>query len=260
MQHLLIKNLDQTTTVALNRPDVHNAFNEELIAELTTAFSDLNYDPKTKVIVLTGAGKSFSTGADLAYMQAAAQKSKEENIAEAQKMHHMFETINNVGKPVIGIINGAALGGGMGLVSVCDIVLAHENARFALSEVKLGLAPCVISPFVMQKISAGQARRFFLTTERFDSRLAREIGLVHEIYTDATRDALLKKITDELLANSPKGMAAAKELIFANLEKSTGELEKFTTMQIAELRASAEGQEGIRAFLEKRKASFNSTE
>lgn len=256
MQHLLIKNLDQTTTVTLNRPEVHNAFNENLIAELTEIFFDLNSDSKTKIIVLTGAGKSFSAGADLAYMQAAAQKSKDENIAEALKMRHMFETINTVSKPVIGVINGAALGGGMGLVSVCDIVLAHENAKFALSEVKLGLAPSVISPFVIQKIGTAQARRLFLTAERFDTKLAREIGLVHEIYTDATREAILKKIVNELLANSQSGMAAAKKLVFANLEKSTEELKKFTTTQITELRASAEGQEGIKAFLEKRKASF----
>lgn len=257
MQHLLIKNLDQTTVVTLNRPDVHNAFNEELMDELHKIFSDLNHDATTKIIVLTGSGKSFCAGADLAYMQAAVKKTREENVKESLKMRAMFDAVDRVSKPVIALVNGAALGGGMGLVAACDIILAHEAAKFGLSEVKLGLAPCVISPFVIRKIGVAQARRLFLTGERFDAALAQKIGLVHACYSDANKDEILKRFLDQLLSNSPHGMAEAKKLIFANLEKSAEDLKHFAAEQIADLRHSDEGQEGMLAFLEKRKAKFN---
>lgn len=257
MKHLLITKTDHTTTLTLNRPDVHNAFNEDLMDEIHKAFSDLNHDTDTKIIVLTGSGKSFCAGADLAYMQGAIKKTREQNVKESLKMRAMFDAVNSVSKPVIGLINGAALGGGMGLVAASDIVIAHENAKFGLSEVKLGLAPSVISPFVIQKIGVSQVRRLFVTGERFGVEFAKNIGLVHAIYSDTTRDETLKGFLDHLLANGPHGMAEAKRLIFANLEKSEDDLKHFAAEQIATLRHSDEGQEGMHAFLEKRKANFN---
>lgn len=257
MKHLLITNQNHITTVTINRPDVHNAFNEELMTELHQCFADLNNDAQTKIIVLTGAGKSFCAGADLNYMQSAAQKTREQNIKESLQMRGMFDAINRVTKPLVGVINGAAVGGGMGLVACCDIVLAHELARFCLSEVKLGLAPSVISPFVLAKMGVSQTRRYFQTAERFDAATAKSIGLVHEIYSDANKDDTLAKILDALLANSPSGMAEAKKLIFANLEKSSEDLKHFAAEQIATLRHSDEGQEGMNAFFEKRKPNFS---
>ncbi len=244
------------TTITLNRPDVHNAFNEDLMQDLYGAFTSLDVDDNVRAIVLTGAGKSFCAGGDLNYMKSAAAKTAQQNIDESLSMASLFKSIDQISKPVIGLVNGATFGGGVGLVSACDIVLAHESAIFSLSEVKLGLAPSVISPFVVAKIGQTHARRYFLTGERFDANVARHIGLVSEVYTDVTRDTLLGSLVKNISSNGPHAMAAVKLLLRANRELSGEELTQFTAEQIAGLRAGPEAQEGMLAFFEKRPAVY----
>lgn len=256
MQPLLLQTQNHIATITLNRPDVHNAFSQDLMRDLHEVFLKLDADASVRAVILTGAGKSFCAGGDLNYMKSAAQKDQEQNVSESLFMAAMFQKIDHLSKPLIGVINGAAFGGGVGLVSVCDLVVAHEKAVFSLSEVKLGLAPSVISPFVIAKIGASQARRYFLTGERFGAEDARRIGLVHEVYTDATKDAVLSRLIESFLSNGPHAMAAVKELIRKNRELEAGELTDYTANQIATLRAGAEGQEGIAAFFEKRAAKF----
>lgn len=256
MNTIIIEKNNFVTTVTLNRPDVHNAFNEELIKELHDTFSALNSDAATRVIVLTGNGKSFSAGADLNYMKSAATKTREQNKTESKALVTMLAAIDAVSKPVIGVINGAALGGGMGLTSVCDIVMAHENAQFGFTEAKIGMAPSMISPFVIRKIGQAAARRYFLTAERFDSLAAQKINLVNEVYSDATREEKLAFYLKQFLSNGPLAMAEIKKLIRTNFDLSGEALTDFTVQQIVELRTGPEGQEGMRAFFEKRKPVF----
>lgn len=256
MSTLLIQKNGPVATVTLNRPDVHNAFNEDLTKELLETFSAFDTDNETRVIVLTGAGKSFSAGADLNYMKSASAKSAEQNVAESLFMAKMLSIIDEVAKPVVGVVNGAALGGGMGLVSACDVVIAHEAAVFGFSEVKLGMAPSVISPFVVRKMGVPQARRYFLTGERFGVTVAKGLNLVHEIYNDSNRGEVLDSLVKNFLGNGPEAMAEIKKLLRMNWQASGEALARFTAEQISHLRASAEGQEGIKAFFEKRKPAF----
>lgn len=241
--------------ITLNRPDVHNALNDILIDELTTAFDRLGTDDRIRVIMLTGAGKSFSAGADLTWMQRAAAQSQDENQTDAERLAQMFDTINTCPKPVIGLINGAALGGGVGLIACCDIVVAASTAVFGLTEVKLGLIPATISPYVVAKIGAAQSRRFMLTAERFDAATAKAIGLVHEVATSI--DAAAQPLIGALLANGPDAMADTKRLIRdVDGRELTPQLRTLTAARIAARRASDEGREGIAAFLEKRKPGW----
>lgn len=256
MKTLLIEKQGVVTKVILNRPDVHNAFNEDLMQELNQAFLDLTQDATTRVVVLTAQGKSFCAGGDLHYMKSAATKNHEQNVAESLLMAALFQKIRDLPKPVIGLINGPAFGGGMGLVCVCDIVLARDSALFALSEVKLGLAPSVISPFVLEKMGVAQARRYFLTGERFDAPMAKQMGIVHEIVTAETEASVLQKILGQILSGGPEAISAIKNLIRKNQELKGQELTEFTADHIARLRASQEAQEGITAFFEKRPANF----
>lgn len=256
MQTLLIQKNGPVATVTLNRPDVHNAFNEDLTKELMEAFKSFNEDKETRVVVLTGAGKSFSAGADLNYMKSAAAKSTEQNVQESLYMAKMLSTIDEVNKPLVGLINGAALGGGMGLVGVCDVVLAHETSIFGFSEVKLGMAPSVISPFVIRKMGVPQARRYFLTGERFGAAVAKNLNLVNEVYNDSNRGEILDSLVKNFLMNGPEAMGEIKKLLRLNWQTSGESLTKFTAEQISRLRASTEGQEGIRAFFEKRAPAF----
>lgn len=256
MSTLEIKNQNAVTTVTLNRPDVHNAFNEDLMKDLHETFGRLSDDTNTRVIVLTGAGKSFCAGGDLNYMKSAASKDRTQNVDESRFMAEMFRRINECPKPVVGLVNGAAFGGGVGLAAVCDLVLAHQSALFSLSEVKLGLAPSVISPFVIARIGTTHARRYFLTGERFDGAEAVRIGLAAAVYDDATRETVLGGILKNFLSNGPQAMGAIKSLIYANRTLTGAALTQFTAEQIADLRASSEAQEGMRAFFEKRPASY----
>lgn len=249
MKNLIIKTKNNVTTVTLNRPEVHNAFNESLIEELEMAFQNFVSDKKIRVVILTGSGKSFCAGADLNYMKSASQKTEKQNIRESLRMQRMFDTINSIPQPLIGLINGTAIGGGMGLLSVCDVGLAHEKARFGFSEVKLGIAPSIVSPFVIQKIGLSQARRLFLTGEKFGVDLAKSIGLVHEIYNDQNRQEKLDFFVKEFLTSGPFAMKAIKRLFceYANCKQT--DIKRYTVEQISKLRAAEEAQERIKNFL-----------
>lgn len=256
MKTLLIEKKNSVTTVTLNRPDVHNAFNEDLTKELLETFTSLNDDVETRLIVLTAVGKSFSAGADLNYMKSASQKSQEQNVTESLVMASMLSAIDEVNKPVLGVVNGAALGGGMGLVSICDVVVAHEGAQFGFSEVKLGMAPSVISPFVIRKMGVPQARRYFLTGERFDAATAVRLNLAHAVYNESTKEEIISGFIKQFLSSAPGAMAEIKKLLRANWQMPLESLTQFTAEQISNLRASPEALEGITAFFEKRKPVF----
>ena len=239
-------------TITLRRPEVHNAFNAQLIAELTSAFTDLSEDEQLHAVVLTGEGRSFSAGADLRDMQAAVHFSEEENMNDALRLADLLYTINTFPCAVVGRINGTAMGGGVGLVSVCDIVIAAENARFAFSEVKLGIAPAVISPYVIRKIGESHARVLFLTGERFSAHRAHEIGLVHAVVPLEHLDDAVEKAVSELLTSGPQAIRACKTLALNVGSMDYQTVRRYTAETIARLRVGTEGQEGLRAFLEKR--------
>ena len=243
-------------TVTLNRPDVHNAFNDALIAEMTRAFLDLGSSDDVRIIILHGAGKSFCAGGDLNWMKAAASYTYEENVADAMRLSNLFATINDCPKPVIGAIHGAAFGGGVGVIACLDIALAVPTAKFSLSEVKLGLTPATISPFVVAAIGERNARRYFLTAERFDAEIALQIGLVHEICDDPMEKA--SALADVILQNAPGAVSEAKALINAIKGKEiTDELRADTAERIAKRRATDEGKEGLAAFLERRSPNWS---
>ncbi len=248
-------------TVQLNRPDIRNAFNETVITELARAFGVDALDGKVRAVVLRGSGPVFSAGGDLNWMRKSIDFTFEQNLDDTRRLSSMFAILNDCPKPVIGAIHGAAIGGGVGLVSICDIVVATSNTQFSLSEVRLGLVPACIGPFVIAKIGASQARRLFLSAERFDGNTAREIGLVHELVKDQDElDASVTRITSNILQASPNAVMAAKKLV-AELSwpekraKARDPLE-YVSKMLADLRVSPEGQEGLKAFLEKRKPSW----
>ena len=232
--------------VTMARPELRNAFDAELIGELTEAFADVGDD--VVAVVLAGEGKSFSAGADVDWMRSSIELSYEENVSDARRLRMMLETIDSCPAPVLARVQGHALGGGCGLVACADIVVAAPDVKFAFSEVKLGIIPAVISPFALAKIGSSAARRYFLTGERFDAATALRIGLVHEVADDV--DAAVDRVLDELLSAGPRAVRWAKRLI---RERPDG---PETARWIAERRASDEGQEGLRAFLEKRTPSW----
>lgn len=256
---LLDIDADGMATVTLNRPELHNAFNETVIADLTRIFAELDGNPAVRGIFITGAGPSFCAGGDLNWMKKFASYSHAENMADAIKLADMLHTLNHVTKPVIALVNGHAFAGGIGLLSCCDMVVAVKSAIFCISEVKIGLSPATISPYVVAAIGARQARRYFQTAERFDAETARAIGLVHEIVDDA--DGLREwraTLTRTILSNGPKAMAASKDLIFTVMNRGIDDaLREETARRIADRRISAEGQEGLSAFLEKRKPDWS---
>lgn len=239
-------------TIALNRPEKHNALTPELIERLTAVFHQDATHRDVRVIVLTGNGRSFCAGADLNTMRAVSDYDFGANVADGKAIFDLVQAIDNCPKPVIGRVNGAAIGGGVGLVSACDIVVAVERVKFAFSEVRLGIVPAVISPFVLAKIGAGNGRELFLTGERFDVHRARQIGLVqHVVAEDALDTAVAERIMQLLLA-APGAQAAAKEIIRTVARMPVAEMRDFTAGVIAQRRASDEGREGMSAFLEKR--------
>src|SRR5207302_1017219 len=203
---------DKVATVTMRRAEVHNAFNAQLIQDLQTAFNDLFADERLHAVVLTGDGPSFSAGADLNMMKASATFTQEQNLTDSLRLADLFDTINSFPCPVVARVNGAAMGGGAGLISVCDIVIAAENARLAFSEVKLGIAPAVISPYVVRKIGETQARALFVTGERFSAVYGREIGLVHTVVPLEELDAAVEKALKELLSSGPQALRACKAL------------------------------------------------
>jgi len=255
-QHLQVERRGFSAWVTLARPEVHNAFNAELIAELHTAFDALSGDDSVGAVVLAGEGRNFCAGADLNWMGASLAYTHDENVEDALRMSDMFRAIDRCRHPVIARIQGAALGGGSGLAAVCDIVIAAEDARFGFTEPRLGITPAVISQFVVPKIGVGAARALFITAERFDAQHAQAIGLVHKIVpADALDDAITATLRD-IGQNGPAGVRAAKLLARDILDLSRDEARAMTAATIADLRVSPEGQEGIRAFLEKRRASW----
>lgn len=256
-QALEIELKAQTATVWMNRPDLHNAFDEILIAELTAAFIALDEDKDVRVVILAGRGKSFSAGADLNWMRRAANNGIDENLNDARALARMLRTIAEMKKPTIARIQGAALGGGMGLAAACDIAVASDKAVFATSEVKFGIIPSAISPYVLRAIGARQAYRYFQSAERISAARAYEIGLVHEAVEADQLDAKVQEIVSALLQGGPLSQAAAKELIRAvDGQKVNETLVEDTAHRIAHLRATPEAREGIAAFLEKRSPNW----
>jgi len=244
---------DAVATVTLNRPEVHNAFDDAVIARLTDALSDVGARDGVRVVVLAGKGKSFCAGADLAHMKKAADFSEAENIADAQALAHLLMVLGGLPKPTVALVQGPAYGGGVGLVSVCDIAIASERASFALTEVRLGLIPAVISPFVVRAIGESQSRRLMLTGERFDANEALRIGLVHEVVPGEALETRGAEVVAMLLQCSPDAHRRAKALIDAVAGRPVDEaLADDVARRIAAARASDDGREGIAAFLEKR--------
>ncbi|MEY4830201.1 MAG: hypothetical protein RLZZ562_1997 [Planctomycetota bacterium] len=245
--------------VRLNRPDVRNAFNGKVVEELGLVFREADLDEQARVVVLSGNGKSFSAGADLAWMQEQAELPTEQNERSAERMARMFLAIARCRKPVIGRIHGHALGGGTGLTASVDMAFCTQDCQFGLTEVKLGIVPAVISPFVMQKIGTGRARTLFLTGERFDGNEAQRIGLVHKAVADEKAlDAEVQRAIGELIAAGPMAVASAKELIRSVGALSLEEAIPVTSKWIASLRATPEAREGMGAFLGKRKPNWMS--
>ena len=244
-------------TLWMNRPDLHNAFDETLITELTAACMVLEDDNDVRVVVLAGRGKSFSAGADLNWMKRAANNGLEDNLNDARALACMLRTLAEMRKPTIARIQGAALGGGMGLAAACDIAVASTKAVFATSEVKFGIIPSAISPYVLRAIGARQATRYFQTAERIDAFRAREIGLVHEAVAPDDLDNAVQDIVNALLQGGPNAQAATKDLIRAVDSQSINDtLVEDTAHRIAHLRATPEAREGIAAFLDKRSPNW----
>ena len=257
--HLLSTRDGVVERLTLNRPEVRNAFNEHVIAELTdwaarTREAAVRHDIRAAVIA--GTGKVFCAGADVTWMSKTVNYSEEENLRDAMAMSRMFAAIDDLPLAVIGRIQGAALGGGAGLAAVCDIVVAEETALFGFTETKLGILPAVISPFALAKIGQAAARELFLTGARFSARRAKEIGLVHEVVADGELDATVGRYVKEILTAGPEAVAAAKALIPTVWGRPVADAMPVTAAAIAARRVSAEGQEGLRAFLEKRPATW----
>jgi methylglutaconyl-CoA hydratase len=241
----------------LNRPEVRNAFNAEMIAELSAWAAEFQRRPaseRARVVVLGGAGKVFCAGADAAWLAAIASHSEEENIRDATATSQMFRVLDELPVPLIGRVHGAAIGGGAGLAAVCDIVVSTEDAVFGFPEVKLGIIPAVISPFVLAKIGASAARELFMTGARFPAARAYKMNLVHAVVPPAAIDETVERYVAEILAGGPEAIAATKALI---RDVSRGDSADVTARALAARRASPEGQEGLRAFLEKRKPRWS---
>lgn len=248
---------DGIARITLTRVDVHNAFNDKLIAELTAALKGLEEDPRVRLVLLAAKGRSFSAGADLNWMKAMAGYAEQENLEDARGLAELMRTLNELSKPTMALVQGAAFGGGVGLVACCDIALASEEASFCLSEVRLGLVPAVISPYVIAAMGQRAARRYFLTAERFPAQEAYRLGLVHEVVPAEDLETRGQRLCQVLLAGGPAAQSESKDLIFAVSEQPiTAEVIEETAVRIARLRKSPEGREGVNAFLEKRKPDW----
>lgn len=257
-QTVLLEVKDHVATITLNRPEVHNAFDEHVIANLMGIFDDLTFVEETIAIVIKGNGKSFSAGGDLNWMKKAAGYTEKQNFDDALKLAAMLNQLYAMPKLTIACVQGAAMGGGMGLACCCDVVIAEKNALFALSEVKLGLIPATIGPYVIRALGERQARRWFQTGERMSGQKALEIGLVHELAEKPEDiESILQTLLTGIRANGPQAMLAAKRLCVEYGGKPvTSDTQKTTAQAIAKIRAGDEAREGLNAFLEKRKASW----
>jgi methylglutaconyl-CoA hydratase len=251
-KYLQVSREDGVERLTLSRPDVRNAFNEGMLAELTWWADSVLADRSVRLVILDGAGPAFCAGADLEWMGRMARYTREQNVDDASELSRAFLTLDRLPMPVVGRIHGAALGGGAGLAAICDIVIAAEDAVFGFTEVRLGLIPAVISPFVIAKIGRSAARELFLTGERFSAARARELGLVHAVVPASALDAEITRYREALLAGAPGAQSAAKQLIAEVSRRGPGDVATICAEAIAARRVSDEGQEGIRAFLEKR--------
>ena len=243
--------------VWLNRPDVRNAFNDSVIAELTAAFQDLSKDNDLRAIVLSAHGKAFCAGADLNWMRTMSGYSWEENRADAQKLADMLWTLDQCPVPIVGRVQGDCYAGGMGLAAVCDVLIASDNVTFCLSEARLGLLPGTISPYVIRAMGAQTAKRYMVTAERFSAAQAHAMGMVHELCTPETLDAKVAEIVSTLCGNGPQALRACKQLVQDVAGKPIDEALRIeTARRIADIRASDEGKEGLQSFLQKRPAQW----
>lgn len=250
---LLFSKQDTIATITLNRPELHNAFNDDIILQLTQTIKKIEADDTVRVILLTAAGKNFCAGADLNWMRKMADYSRAENLQDAAQLAGLMQTLYDSSKPIIAAVQGAAFGGGAGLLACCDIVIASTAATFCFSEVKLGLVPAVISPYVIAAIGERQAKRYFLTAEKFDAHEALRMGLVHAITVPEDLVSTSQSIAHTLLQNSPAAIRTTKQLMHAVAKQPINQTIIDTTIQcIADIRTSSEGQEGLKAFLEKR--------
>jgi len=252
-----VERKDRVGRVWLDRSEVRNAFNAVMIGELRDALGVMADDAAVRVIVISGRGSSFCAGADLAWMRDVARFSKDENMRESLDLAQCMYDLYAIPKPTIARVNGPAIGGGTGFVSACDIAVASTEARFGLSEVKIGVVPAVISPYLVRRIGESRARQYFLTGERFDARRAQEIGLVNIAVEPAALDRTVEGLVSSLRSSGPEALAKAKELLARVPGMSFAEAKRYTAEMIAGLRRSAEAQEGMAAFLEKRKPKWS---
>jgi methylglutaconyl-CoA hydratase len=248
-------------TVSLNRPEVRNAFNETLISELAEVFGRRVLENDVRLVVFTGEGTVFSAGGDLNWMKKSVELSFAGNLDDTQRLTSMFKTMNECPKPVVGAIHGAAIGGGVGLTAICDIAIATRDTLFSLSEVRLGIVPACIGPFVISKIGASHARALFMSAERFHAARAKDVGLIHGVVEDRVAlDVEIERIVSNMLQCGPNAMAAAKKLVldlsWSERREGLGDALDYVARMLAELRVSPEGQEGLKAFLDKRKPNW----
>jgi len=253
---IILKQKNHTVWVTLNRPEVHNAMNEEMIAELTEVYLSCEKEKDVRAVVLTANGKSFCAGADLNYMKNIATLGTDKNVEDAKKLAHLFKSIYNCPIPTIALVFGSAFGGANGIIASCDIVIAEENTIFAFSEVKLGIAPATIAPFVIRRIGEFGAKELMLTGKRFKTSEAKKWNLVNHIYNKDKEDNPLNAILKQFGSSAPEAVKETKKLIRDILGKDINEGIDYTSKLIATLRASGEGQEGMAAFLEKRKPNW----
>lgn len=250
-----ITDLASVRTLTMHRPEVHNAFDDALIAELTAAIEDASHDQAVRAVVLTGSGTSFSAGADLKWMRGMAKASEAENRDDSLRLARLMRSLQFCPKPTVARVNGAAYGGGVGLVACCDIAIGAESAKFGLTEVKLGLVPAVISPYVLAAIGLRHARKLFLTGEVFDAAEAQRLGLLHQVVAPTALDEAVASALKLLAKAGPEALREAKRLAFRieGLDEAAAEhIDRGNAELIARLRVSAEGQEGLTAFLDKR--------
>lgn len=246
----------QVGRVTFNRPEIHNAFNGTVISEMSALFTELAKDDDLRVIVLSGAGKSFCAGADLNWMREVVTQSFDENLAESNALADLFYQIYTFKRPVVGRINGAAIGGGTGFVAVCDIAIAARSAKFSFSEVKIGVVPACIGPYVIRKMGEGRVRELFITGERMNAERAFSVGLVNTVVDDDKLDAEVDTLLKAILSSGPEAVAMAKRLVAEVPPMSPEQFKPYTAEMIARLRISDEGQEGMDAFLNKRKPNW----
>jgi len=258
LERLELETTGPVARVWLNRPEVRNAFDGLMVTELRKTLFDLGTLDAVRVIVLGGRGSAFCAGGDLAWMKATAAFTREENLREAQAMADLFFTVYNSPKPVVARVHGAALGGGAGLVAACDIAVAALGSQFGFTEVRLGILPAVISPYVLSKIGESAARELFLTGERFEAVRAAEIGLVRHAVPEDDLDAVVESRVSELMKAGPRAVAEAKALLREVSFKRVEDVQRYTVERIADIRVTAEAQEGMHAFLEKRPPKWSS--